>query len=340
MKDNEYLLTVAVPTYNGARTIGDMLNILLPQITSEVEVIISDNCSTDSTPAIVENFKKRFPFINYIRNKENLKADGNFLQCMKIANGKFVMLISDDDIIMEGAIDNILAFLRDNPQMSLGYMESLAFKDKYISADRCHGYKYLTSVDENIATTDKDLFLKYCHRLFGFTSVHIWSTKRIREIINPEQYFGTFFLQAYMNILCSNRPDDILGIIKGPCIAIGEYGIIGNLDVAEVEGIYYHKMLEFAVENGYPKKRMEKYYIWKIIFLCRNTIIRERAINTKKTSLRNIFIATKRYPSAWIKLYPFLLIPSPVCKLLLLIVRKKQGRKFLTYVNRPTKDLE
>ena len=42
------LLTIAIPTYNGARTIGNMLDILLPQINDQVEVVIVDNCSTDN----------------------------------------------------------------------------------------------------------------------------------------------------------------------------------------------------------------------------------------------------------------------------------------------------
>ena len=336
MTENEYLLTVAIPTYNGSRTIGAMLDILLPQVTKEVEVIISDNCSTDNTPDIIKKYVEKFPFIKYVQNKRNINADGNFLQCMRMAKGKFVMLTSDDDIVIEGAIEKITNFLKKHLDMSLGYMEALAFKDKYVSVERCHGYKFLTPVEESFVTTDKDIFLKYCQRLFGFTSVHIWSTERIKQIENPEQYFGTYFLQGYINVLCSNRPDDILGVIKGPCIGVGEYGIIGNFDVAEVEGIYNHRMIEFAIANGYPKQRMEKFYIWKAIFLCRNSIIRERAVDLHKTSIKNIFKATIKYPSAWIKLYPFLLVPAPICKLALRIIRKKQGRKFLSYVNRPT----
>ena len=47
------LLTIAIPTYNGSKTISDMLNILLPQVDDRVEIIISDNCSTDNTEDII-----------------------------------------------------------------------------------------------------------------------------------------------------------------------------------------------------------------------------------------------------------------------------------------------
>ena len=41
--DNEKLLTIAIPTYNGANTISNMLEILLPQCDERVEILISDN---------------------------------------------------------------------------------------------------------------------------------------------------------------------------------------------------------------------------------------------------------------------------------------------------------
>lgn len=331
----EYLLTIAVPTYNGAKTIGKMLDILLPQVDERIEVLISDNCSTDNTAEIVKEYMVRYPFISYEKKTENLGADANFLQCMLRAKGKYVMLISDDDIIVEGAIDRITSFLEANGHIEFAYMESVAFKDDYTDVSACHGYKYLQPVEQDTVTQDKQKFLFYCQRLFGFTSSHIWKTERIKSISNPEQYFGTFFLQAYISILCSNR-DDYLGIIKGPCIAVGEYGIIGNFDMAEVEGIYYHKMIEFAIKNGYPKKWLERYYIWKMVYLCRNSIIKERASGNKKTKVSNILRATWKYPRAWVLLYPFLFLPPFVCKWILKIVRKRQGRTYTTYINRPT----
>lgn len=175
------ILTVAVPTYNGSKTIRDMMDIMLPQITDEIEVIVSDNCSTDETPEIIKEYQKKYGFIRYIRNENNIGADGNFLQCLQKASGKFVMLISDDDIIVEGGLNKILVFLKSNPDISLAYLESVAFKDKYNGISACHGYKYLQPVEHDFCTYDKKVFLHFCQRLFGFTSSHVWSTSRLKE---------------------------------------------------------------------------------------------------------------------------------------------------------------
>ena len=55
--DNEKLLTIAIPTYNGAKTIANMLEILLPQCDERVEVLISDNASTDNTKLLISILK-------------------------------------------------------------------------------------------------------------------------------------------------------------------------------------------------------------------------------------------------------------------------------------------
>ncbi len=45
--EKDYLLTIAVPTYNGEKTIQNLLDLLLPQCVNDIELLISDNCSTD-----------------------------------------------------------------------------------------------------------------------------------------------------------------------------------------------------------------------------------------------------------------------------------------------------
>lgn len=336
MQENRPILTIAIPTYNGSKTISNMLNILLPQCDNKVEIIVSDNCSTDDTPQIIAEYRKKYPCIKMIRNEKNIGADGNFLQCMLQASGKYTMLISDDDIIVEDAISKIVSFLTFHPEVSLAYLDSVAFKDNYVDVASCHSYSRLRNFSKSYTTTDKTDFFSCCERLFGFTSSFVWSTQRIHEIEYPQKYFNTYFLQAYMCIRCSDRPDDVLGLIHGPCVAIGEYGIIGNYDVALVEGVFYHKMMEEAIQCGYPRDQFEKWYEWKLCFLCRNAIIKEKAVNQKRTTAKSVFVASIKHPRTWLRLYPLLLLPRWFCCIVLSIVRKKQGRQFASYVNRPT----
>ena len=120
MKD-KYLLTISIPTYNGSKTISKMLDVLLPQCDARVQVLISDNASTDNTKSVIESYRSIYPMIKYIRNDRNIGPDSNFLQCLELAEGKYTLLLSEDDILMENKLSLILSFLNKNESMSLVY---------------------------------------------------------------------------------------------------------------------------------------------------------------------------------------------------------------------------
>jgi abequosyltransferase len=100
------LLTIAIPTYNRSRYLRELLSALHDQVVREpqVELIISDNASPDDTPAVVAEFQEQGLPVRYLRNPENIGADGNFLQCFEQARGKYFWLFGDDDVLLPGAL--------------------------------------------------------------------------------------------------------------------------------------------------------------------------------------------------------------------------------------------
>jgi len=122
------ILTIAVPTYNRNTKLAFLLRNLAPQLINEprVELIISDNCSPDDTPSVVEYFVDAGLRCRYIRNREDIGPDANFLQCYAIAGGKYVWIFSDDDVILPGTINTILRFLSGD-DFDLVYMRPLGF---------------------------------------------------------------------------------------------------------------------------------------------------------------------------------------------------------------------
>jgi abequosyltransferase len=106
------LLTIAIPTYNRAGCLRELLPILARELKDEsrVELIISDNASPDETPSVVQDFVNRGLRLRYIRNHHNVGPDANFLQCFEQASGKYVWLFSDDDLIVPGGLARILTY--------------------------------------------------------------------------------------------------------------------------------------------------------------------------------------------------------------------------------------
>lgn len=104
-------LSICIPTYNRAAFLGEALDSVIRQATEEVEIVVSDNASTDCTEALVRDYQTRFPRIRYHKNPENLGADRNFLKVVEQAEGEYCWLMGSDDALAEGAIAIMLAAL-------------------------------------------------------------------------------------------------------------------------------------------------------------------------------------------------------------------------------------
>lgn len=328
------LLTIAIPTYNGGKTIRNMLDLLLPQCSCETEVLISDNCSTDNTEVIITEYKERWPDIVYRRNNVNIGPDANFLQCMKMANGDFTWLVSDDDIVVEGAVEKILNFLVAHKDVGLVYLTTRDFRGRYISSEQCTVHK--PEVEEDLCTKDKIEFMRYAGAYWGFMSSYICNTERFGRIVEPERYFGTYWLQSYIHALCAAGEETRLGVVKGPCVGAGVYINTANFDSALVNGVYYKRMIDFMIENaGFDRKQLDDLYINRLCLLGRHDIIKEKASGRKKINKGLLFRCTYKFPKAWITLYPACLVPSFICKPAMKFYRNRKGISDEIRVNRP-----
>ena len=115
------LLSIAIPTFNRAEILNEALTCLMSQIKDfkNIEVIISDNNSTDNTKEIINNWHTKYPdIITTFFQKENTGFYGNFKKCKELAKGKYVWLLSDDDHLLECSIKRIVSILeRNNPDV-------------------------------------------------------------------------------------------------------------------------------------------------------------------------------------------------------------------------------
>lgn len=135
MSNKKPLLTIAIPTFNRARYLRELLANLLDQLANQstVELLVSDNASSDDTHLVVEEFENRGLTLRYLRNDTNIGADANFLRCFEQALGHYVWIFGDDDIIVPGGISKILSLLRAR-DYSLVYVNQYAFRNDPIAA--------------------------------------------------------------------------------------------------------------------------------------------------------------------------------------------------------------
>ena len=91
-------VSVCIPTYNSARFLGEAIESALAQTFVDLELIISDNASTDETPGLCQRFKD--PRIRYHRFEALVGQGGNWNRCVSLATGEFVALLHADDVYL------------------------------------------------------------------------------------------------------------------------------------------------------------------------------------------------------------------------------------------------
>ena len=113
------LVTIGMPIFNAAETIKYAVESLVSQTHSNIEIIISDNCSTDATPQICKELESKDSRIAYSRNEQNLGADRNFEKVLALATGKYFMWASDDDFWSPNFVETLVNSLEKN-ELAIG----------------------------------------------------------------------------------------------------------------------------------------------------------------------------------------------------------------------------
>lgn len=121
MEDKQLLLSICIPTYNRANELRIALNAFVKTIEGYeniVELIVSDNCSTDNTQEIVELDYSRFSYIKYYRNDSNLGFNRNMFSLVDVySKGKYCWVIGDDDYVDINSIGIIVDVLNRNREL-------------------------------------------------------------------------------------------------------------------------------------------------------------------------------------------------------------------------------
>jgi glycosyltransferase involved in cell wall biosynthesis len=113
----EVLVSIGLPIYNGAAHMRRALDSLLAQTHRNLEIVISDNASTDDTTAICREYMARDPRIVYSRNDVNIGGLRNFDKVVRLARGDYFMWAAHDDRWAPTFIEANLRNLLDHPEL-------------------------------------------------------------------------------------------------------------------------------------------------------------------------------------------------------------------------------
>lgn len=186
-------LSVCIPTFNRASQLQALLERLLPQCTAEnVEVIISDNASTDGTEEICRKACERFPFVRCIRQPENMGYAANVAATVLAASGDYSWLLSDDDRIHPQAVAQIARFLSKNA-VAVALLNFARYERDNEAATVVPEF----AVEKDLTGISLDSLLRIAGIWASFMSIAVISTKVAKHWCNVqalESNYAAFWL--------------------------------------------------------------------------------------------------------------------------------------------------
>jgi glycosyltransferase involved in cell wall biosynthesis len=167
------LVSIVLPTYNGSRYLREAIESCRSQTYQNWELILVDDCSTDTTPDIIAEYSRRDPRIRGIRHETNKKLPHALNTGHAAACGEYLTWTSDDNRFLPAAIEEMAQFLDQHSSVALVYADCVLIDEngKYLRdfpaqpasrlayVDTLACFLYRRTMYETLGGYDADLFL-------------------------------------------------------------------------------------------------------------------------------------------------------------------------------------
>lgn len=304
----EKILTIAIPTYNRAALLDRALNSIFSQYDERIDVVVSDNASTDETSEVV----KKYNNLRFFSNKENLGYDKNFIKCYEYANGKYVLLLGSDDVVLDGAISHILYFLESNSELTHVFLNHSFFKNDDLKN------KSKTYLKQNVdfVTDSKEKWVKTIGMQMSFMSSLIISKNSFFSVADPLKYVDYNFVHTCVSFESSQK-NSFFGVIYYNCICddLTETNANENKKPTWIFKTFgknmYHVFCEISLEYGFNNRTMNKLYSKYICKVFSKKILNFKVlkIDWKEDFYVDAYPYLKHYFRYWVTIWPSIITP-------------------------------
>ena len=128
---NQPLVSIPIVTYNSAAFIIETLESVKNQTYQNIELIVSDDCSTDNTIAICEEWiaqnKERFVRAEVLTAKKNTGVSGNLNRAESACRGEWVKFLDGDDLLLPTCVEDYIEYVTAHPEVSYLFSRIEAF---------------------------------------------------------------------------------------------------------------------------------------------------------------------------------------------------------------------
>ncbi len=303
-----YDLTIAIPTYNRADKLSGAIQAVVEKTRGRnVEIIVSDNASEDNTKEIIKTFVDKGCPIKYYCNKENLGYAGNFISCFNHAEGKYVWLLSDDDVLADGAVDSILECVKLSPEIIK--LKTVSIKQRNAIDNACEIIEY----------TDREKYYEAIGILSTFITGIVFKTENIKAIDKSKYVDNSLILGYVLESLEHNG----LYLVNNTCCAYATPNDKVSYDVYKVWVYQYaHDFFTIGKISGFSDSFIEKQVHKDLDRTIFGFVIKFRqTCNSSRWEERYVWEYVSRYPDLRIWYKAAIKMPPSLLPLLALFRR-------------------
>lgn len=184
------LVSIGVPVFNGASTLARALDNLLSQDYGNLEIIISDNASTDDTPHICEQYVRLDPRVRYYRAERNFGAPWNFNRAFDLSSGEYFMWAAHDDERAPSYVSACVERLEQSPEAVLCQTHTVVLIDDQVQPLciwRLDTFEAATSLVDRYRETLRRLPATAIYGVFRSSAMR--RTKRFQRVIGSDHAF-------------------------------------------------------------------------------------------------------------------------------------------------------
>ena len=164
------LVSIIIPVYNAKNFVIESIESVVNQSYPNLEIIISDDCSTDGTQEVIKSYLKDKDSSQFkvFLNQENLGVTKNFRQCFNACTGEYIAIHAGDDVMLSDKIRTQVEFMKNKPTCVITYHNIEVFDSETNKV-----LYYYNSIFQNIPRSgDVRKFIKY-YCFSGLSSVMI-----------------------------------------------------------------------------------------------------------------------------------------------------------------------
>lgn len=192
---NKYLLTIGITSYNRVFELKRCLESIDSKYFEDVEIVISEDKSPrrKEIAEMVHEFQKNSNYnVNFNSNEKNLGYDRNLKKIIDLAQGKYVLFVSDDDKLISNQLDKTLEILKRGPK-------GVIYNPFYITNIKEYRRLYLKN---NYFNAGKDYTKKHIYDSILFSGL-IFEKKAVKNL-DAERFLNKIYFQVYMFLYCAH----------------------------------------------------------------------------------------------------------------------------------------